>query len=166
MVWPFSKRKKEKRIEAMPGYELETVVTKDGTGFFVRRLFDEQRLQWQRLSKSEEGFESFHVAGTSYRLDALQHPSFAPGKFLSLVPEPENPYDPHAVAVYNQDCSLHIGYVPKEETEEISKELNAGKRIICLSMWETIKKKKRVALRVLLIYEGTVGKWPGGVAPR
>jgi hypothetical protein len=168
VIWPFSKRKKEKPIqagtvEAMPGYALETFVTEDGRGFYVKRLFDGQRLEWERLSRSEEGFESFQVAGTSHRLDALQHPDFAPGKFLSLVPEPKNPYDPNAVAVYNQDRSLHIGYVPKEQAEEISKELNTGQRIICFSMWETVKKKKRVALRALLVYKGSRREMGRGV---
>ena len=142
-------------------YELEPLTTEDGRGFFIRRLSDGQRLQWQTLLRSE-GLEAEQVAGVSFRLDALQHSSFAPGKVLSLVPELENPYDPHAVAVYNQDRTLHIGYLPKEQAKRISKELNAGQRIACFAMWETIEEKRRVALRVLLVYEGTSIRFKNG----
>ena len=52
------------------------------------------------------------AAGVSYRPEALPDPSFDPGRRLALVPEPDNPHDPHAVAIWNEERSLQLGYVP------------------------------------------------------
>ena len=30
------------------------------------------------------------------------------------MPEPTNPHDPHAVAVWNEERTLQLGYVPRE----------------------------------------------------
>jgi hypothetical protein len=60
------------------------------------------------------------VAGVSYRLEALDDPSFDPGRRLALVPEPDNPHDPNAVAIYNEDRSLQLGYVPAVAAPELS----------------------------------------------
>jgi hypothetical protein len=54
------------------------------------------------------------VAGVSFRPEAVEDPSFEPGSRLALVPEPENPHDPHAVGIWNEDRSILAGYVPRE----------------------------------------------------
>jgi hypothetical protein len=54
------------------------------------------------------------VAGVSFRIEALEHPSFDPGRSLALVPEPENKHDPNAVGIWNEDRTLQLGYVPRE----------------------------------------------------
>jgi hypothetical protein len=54
------------------------------------------------------------VAGVSFRPEAIEDPSFEPGSRLALVPEPENPHDPHAVGIWNEDRSIQAGYVPRE----------------------------------------------------
>jgi hypothetical protein len=54
------------------------------------------------------------VAGVSFRPEAVEDPSFEPGSRLALVPEPENPHDPHAVGIWNEDRSIQAGYVPRE----------------------------------------------------
>ena len=59
------------------------------------------------------------VAGVSYRPEVLDDPSSDPGRRLSLVPEPENPHDPNAVAIYNEDRTLQLGYVPAAVTPEL-----------------------------------------------
>jgi len=60
------------------------------------------------------------VAGVSYRADALGDASFDPGRRLSLVPEPENEHDPNAVAIWNEDRTLQIGYVPREVAADVT----------------------------------------------
>ena len=60
------------------------------------------------------------VAGVSFRIEALDHPSFDPGRLLALVPEPENPHDPHAVGIWNEDRTLQLGYVPRESAPGLS----------------------------------------------
>lgn len=52
------------------------------------------------------------VAGVSFRMEALHDPSFDPGRRLALVREPDNPHDAHAVAVWNAERTLQLGYVP------------------------------------------------------
>ena len=56
----------------------------------------------------------------SYRADALGDASFDPGRRLSLVPEPENEHDPNAVAIWNEDRTLQIGYVPREVAADVT----------------------------------------------
>ena len=59
------------------------------------------------------------VAGVSYRAEALPDPSFDPGRRLVLVPEPDNEHDPNAVAIWNEERTLQIGYVPREIAQEL-----------------------------------------------
>jgi hypothetical protein len=84
------------------------------------------------------------VAGVTYgnRQEALQRLQKYEAKdiYTILVPEPENPYDPNAVAVkvgvQNGKCLYTIGYVPRTETATVHALLKSGKvipriRIIC-----------------------------------
>ena len=60
------------------------------------------------------------VAGVSFRPEALDDSSFEPGRLLALVPEPDNPHDPNAVAVWNEERTLQAGYVPREVAPELA----------------------------------------------
>jgi hypothetical protein len=85
------------------------------------------------------------LAGASYRADALQDDGFAPGRRLALVREPENEYDPNAVAIYDAERRLHAGYVPAE----VAPELHGYEQAVAL--WEFRGEDgQRVGLRVLL----------------
>src|SRR4051812_16635885 len=53
------------------------------------------------------------VAGAAHRPGALASDAAAPGRPLTLRPEPENPHDPHAVAVLLA-TGEPAGYVPRE----------------------------------------------------
>ncbi|HEV3479979.1 MAG TPA: HIRAN domain-containing protein [Gaiellaceae bacterium] len=59
------------------------------------------------------------AAGVSYRADALPDPSFDPGRRLALVREPENEHDPNAVAIWNEERTLQLGYVPRDVAAEL-----------------------------------------------
>jgi hypothetical protein len=54
------------------------------------------------------------VAGVTFRPEALEDASFDPGRPLALVPEPQNEHDPNAVAIWNGDKTLQVGYVPRD----------------------------------------------------
>jgi len=69
------------------------------------------------------------VAGVSFRAESLEDPSFDPGRALSLVPEPENPHDSNAVAVWNEERTLQLGYVPRESAPQVTGEEQA------VSLW-------------------------------
>ena len=42
------------------------------------------------------------------------------GAALALVPEPDNEHDPNAVAVWNEEQTLQVGYVPRETAPQIT----------------------------------------------
>lgn len=69
-------------------------------------------------------FLSFHVAGFShwYGFDVLD--KLTPGAKLRLVPEPDNPYDPHAVALYKG--KVKIGFVPRDHNQTLAQLLYFG----------------------------------------
>ena len=76
--------------------------------------------------------ERLHVvaaAGVSYRPTALADASFDPGRRLVLVPEPANAHDPNAVAIWNAERTLQLGYVPAAVAPDLTGDEQA------LSLW-------------------------------
>jgi hypothetical protein len=71
------------------------------------------------------------AAGVSFRAEALDDASFDPGSRLALVPEPENEHDSNAVAVWNEERTLQLGYVPRE----IAPKLAGNEQAV--SLWRT-----------------------------
>jgi HIRAN domain len=113
---------------------------RDGDGFRLRDAATEEHVR--------EGDPRLHVirmAGVTYRLEALQHDGFAPGKRLALVPERENPHDPHAIGVWDEDRCMQAGYVPAG----IARDLHAADWQ-AVSLREFLEDGKRRGLRVLL----------------
>ena len=109
---------------------------RDGSGYFLRDAasgepvrFDDPRLR------------VVAVAGVAFRAEALPDASFDPGRALalvrepdnefdpgrrlSLVPEPENEHDPNAVAIWNEERTLQVGYVPREVAAALTGEEQA-----------------------------------------
>jgi hypothetical protein len=85
------------------------------------------------------------VAGVTYRPEALQDDSFAPGRRLSLVAEPENEHDPNAIAIWDADRRVQAGYVPAETASDLRAEDWQA-----VSVWEYVEDGRRGGLRVLL----------------
>ena len=69
-------------------------------------------------------FLSFHVAGFShwYGFDVMD--KLTVGAKLRMVPEPDNPYDPSAVALYKGKTK--IGFVPRDRNEPLAQLLYFG----------------------------------------
>jgi hypothetical protein len=84
------------------------------SGYHLRDAESGDAVRW-----SDPRLQVVPVAGVSYRAEALPDPSFDPGRRLSLVPEPENEHDPHAVAIWNEARTLQVGYVPRELAAEL-----------------------------------------------
>jgi len=78
-------------------------------GFYLRDAATNERVRWE-----DERIRVVHVAGISYRPEALEDASFEPGRRLALVPEPDNEHDPNAVGIWNEDRTVQAGYVPRE----------------------------------------------------
>ena len=75
-----------------------------------------------------------------FRIESLDDRSFDPGRSLALVPEPENEHDPNAVAVWNEQRTVQLGYVPRE----VAPQLRGGEQAI--SLW-----RLDGGLRVLIV---------------
>ena len=76
-------------------------------GYHLRDAETEARVRWE-----DPRIRVVPVAGVSYRPGVLDDPSFDPGRRLALVPEPDNPHDRNAIAIYNEERTLQLGYVP------------------------------------------------------
>ncbi len=78
-------------------------------GFYIRDADTDRGISYEELSELVPGAFVFNVAGTSHRQDALQGPAFASGEPVKLIPEPDNPYDRNAVAVWDTQLSTPTG---------------------------------------------------------
>ena len=110
------------------------------SGYWLRDAATGDAVRWD-----DERLRVVKLAGSSYRLDALQDDGFAPGRRLALVAEPENEHDAHAVGIWDAERRLQAGYVPAEVAPQVRGDEQA------LSLWEFRDEDgRRVGLRVLL----------------
>lgn len=61
---------------------------------------------------------TYYIAGFQHWDGALALGELKPGAELSLAPEPDNPYDPEAMAIFFGQTKL--GYVPASENGTVS----------------------------------------------
>ena len=109
-------------------------------GYWLRDAATGRPLSWK-----DPRLLVIKVAGTAYRAEELQDDAFAPGRRLALVPEPDNPHDPDAVAVWDADRRLQAGYVPATFAPELRGDEQA------VSLWELRDDGgRRVGLRALI----------------
>jgi len=141
------------RRKPQTDYELVPSKFEDGRGFVVTQVEDGVELWWQTLPRGD-GLESLPVVGTSHRMKALQSQDFAPGKTVSLVPEPQNPDDPNAIGVWNEKESLQVGYIPNKDATRLGRKIERGEQFRCIVIWETMQGRKRATIRILLIRQG------------
>ena len=111
-------------------------------GFHLRDAATDEPVRWE-----DPRIRVVAVAGVSYRADALPDPSFDPPRRVALVPEPMNEHDPDAVAIWNQERTLQVGYVPAAIAPELAGDEQA------LSLWRV-----EGGLRVLIV---PVDAWVG-----
>ena len=88
------------------------------------------------------------VAGVHHYPDSAVHESFAPGKQLALVTEPDNPHDAAAIGVWNAERTLRVGHVPAV----IVAKLPPNDRT-ALSLSDQLESGKRTTLRILVSRE-------------
>jgi hypothetical protein len=94
------------------------------SGFHLRDAASGEPVRWE-----DPRIRVVAVAGVSYRPEALPDPSFDPGRRLALVAEPDNEHDANAVAIWNDERTLRVGYVPAA----VAPELGGGEQ--ALSLW-------------------------------
>ena len=123
------------------GGRLRIWLERGESGYWLRDAASGKALRWD-----DPRLRVVKLAGASYRLDELQDEAFAPGRRLVLVPEPQNPHDPNAVAIWDAERRLHSGYVPAEVAPGLVGDEQA------VSLWEFRDDDgRRVGLRVLLV---------------
>lgn len=61
---------------------------------------------------------TFNVAGFQHWDGALVLGELKPGQVLELTAEPDNPFDPNAMAISFKGAKL--GYIPRSENEQIA----------------------------------------------
>ena len=105
------------------------------SGYYLRDAVSGEAVRWQ-----DPRVRVVPVAGVSYRADALDDPSFDPGRRLALIPEPENEHDANAVGIWNEERTLQLGYVPAAVAPELGGDEQA------LSLWRV-----EGGLRVLVV---------------
>lgn len=100
------------------------------------------------------------VAGTGFEGRAARIRAYAkPGVELDLKREPENPYDPNAIAVYLRvrkwytlfrEVPMQIGYVKRNRAEMLSKRIDEGGRIVSAHIvsMHTGQKHPRVSINI------------------
>ena len=74
--------------------------------------------------KNLRHFSHFNVAGFTYWEGALVFNQLQIGTELTMVFEPDNRYDPKAVALYFSEHK--IGYIPRTHNDPIAKLLEMG----------------------------------------
>jgi hypothetical protein len=104
-------------------------------GYHLRDAATAEPVRWE-----DPRIRVVPVAGVSYRPGALDDPAFDPGRRLALVPEPDNPHDPHAVAIFDGERRLQLGYVPAAVAPELEGDEQA------VSLWRVDG-----GLRVLIV---------------
>lgn len=76
------------------------------------------------MKNKREHLNHFSISGFTYYEGALAFNQLEIGTSLRLEAEPENKYDPRAVAIYYKDHKL--GFVPRRENRIIYKLLEIG----------------------------------------
>jgi len=110
------------------------------SGYWLRDAATGEALRW-----NDGPLRVVKLAGSSYRMDALQDDGFAPGRRLALVLEPENEHDPNAVGVWDADRRVQGGYLPAGIAPKVKGDEQA------VSLWEFRDEEgRRIGLRVLL----------------
>ena len=84
------------------------------SGFHLRDAATGEPVRWE-----DPRLRVVPVAGVTFRPGNVDDTSFDPGRRLALVREPENEHDPNAVAIWNVERTLQIGYVPRDVAPEV-----------------------------------------------
>jgi hypothetical protein len=94
----------------------------------------------------------FNVRGVTFHKDALQQSCFNPGHEVLIVPEPDNPVDEDALAVWDTRRRHHLGYVPKERTWRFRVSLDGNRDSRAYVWWDWHKTNgERCGVKVVML---------------
>src|SRR5438045_2418755 len=72
--------------------------------------------QFDRLGTD---FALVSITGGRYHSNSLRQSAFDPGQRVMILPEPENPIDPEALAVWDSSKAYHCGYIPTSYLDRV-----------------------------------------------
>jgi HIRAN domain-containing protein len=113
---------------------------RSGSGYALR-----DAATYEVVREDDPRIRVVSVAGVSYRTDELQDEGFTPGRRLTLVPEPQNEHDPHAIGIWDAVQRLQVGYVPAD----VARGLSAAEWQ-AVALRDFVEGERRLGLRVLL----------------
>jgi hypothetical protein len=94
----------------------------------------------------------FNVRGVTFHKAALQQSCFNPGHEVLIVPEPDNPVDEDALAVWDASRRHHLGYVPKERTWRFRLSLDGNRDSRAYVWWDWHKTNgERCGVKVVML---------------
>ena len=70
------------------------------------------------------------MAGLWHHIEEVQDPSFSPGRALALIPEPDDPLDAHAIAIWNAERTKTAGYLPHATVEKLTPAHRVGLAVV------------------------------------
>ena len=77
---------------------------------------------------------AFRARGVTHYEDAITAASLSPGSKVRLVREPDNEYDPNAIAIYSGRGVGPLGYVNKQNAARLAKALDAGEAFAAITL--------------------------------
>ncbi len=111
------------------------------------RVVDPDGRVWRDDDLDEVGVHVLRVVGASHRSNELQGDGFAPGEPVVLMPEPDNPHDPWALAVLDLALRAQAGYVPATRSRALVEEM-VHRPLHALVLAEHRVRGERVGLRL------------------
>lgn len=90
----------------------------------------------------------FQLAGGTYHPEEMRKHSFAAGRAVVLIPEPDNPHDANAIAVWNAERDASVGYVPHSLSRQLAATFKGDSRGgLIVQEWK--RGHQRVGLTIL-----------------
>lgn len=109
--------------------ETKTNLAKTNTDFLATFYTATGKLNFSTPFAREILLLECYIAGTTYRENIAEiAETLKAGATLSLQREPENKFDPSAIAVYDSENNI-LGYVPRAKNEVLARLLEAGKHL-------------------------------------
>jgi len=133
-----------RRSEYLSPEDEERFVTVDDRGLPNIRLQRERSqlvlkvpqglVNFRSRKLSRLGIYTFRVRGVSYHHEAVKAASLSPGSKVRLVREPDNEFDPNAIAIHPNRGRSPIGYVNKQNAARLAKRLDAGEALVAITL--------------------------------
>lgn len=94
------------------------------------------------------GCVMFQLAGGTYHAEEMRKHSFAAGRTVVLIPEPDNPHDANAIAVWNAERDATVGHVPRGLSTQLAAAFKGQPRSGLIAQ-EWKRSHQRVGLTIL-----------------